>query len=170
MPMEKNSKKTTEGKGKKPIKTSTNARGRKRKINPDNQNEIDNVDKREDTRSSNDPNHDTQEAITKDPLCFKNPKYRENGFVIQTRIWKNLKQIMNTQKSQSLPGEITYASIDAPASMKPKKKYSDLSGLPALYTDPHTKLRYANSDEYRQIQHLSSDTVTGLLALRKAQT
>ena len=38
----------------------------------------------------------------------------------------------------------------------------------ALYTDPNTKLRYANSDEYQQIQHLSSDAVIGLLALRRA--
>ena len=39
--------------------------------------------------------------------CFKNPKHKENGYVIQTKIWKNLKQIMATQKSQCVPGEIT---------------------------------------------------------------
>ncbi|CAK8678953.1 unnamed protein product [Clavelina lepadiformis] len=147
--------------GKKRARSPASARGRKRKDLKENENtsnELKNVPQQ------------TEEVAKprQEPLCFKNPKYRENGFSTRTKVWKNLKQIMNAQKSQSSNGEVTYASIDAPPPVKPVKKYSDISGLPAFYTDPHTKLRYSNSDEYRQIQHISSDTVVGLLALRQA--
>ncbi|XP_035664475.1 INO80 complex subunit C-like [Branchiostoma floridae] len=68
------------------------------------------------------------------------------------------------------PEDPTYSSLDGPPSFKPAKKYSDLSGLPASYTDPHTKIRYANTDEFSRIRMLPSDIVTGYLALRRANT
>ena len=101
---------------------------------------------------------------------FKNAKYQGNGFTTKTKVWKNLKQIISSQKMQSSMRKVTYASIDAPSPITPVKKYSDLSGLYSLYTDPCTKLRYSNSTEYQQIQHLSSETIMGLLILRKADT
>jgi INO80 complex subunit C len=60
------------------------------------------------------------------------------------------------------------SDIDAPPSLKPAKKYSDMLGLEAKYTDPQTKLRYATVEEYQIIKSLSNDIVTGYLALRKA--
>jgi len=33
--------------------------------------------------------------------CFKNPKYQETGFAKRIKVWKNLKQIVAQQKSQS---------------------------------------------------------------------
>ncbi|CAG0888314.1 unnamed protein product [Darwinula stevensoni] len=59
-------------------------------------------------------------------------------------------------------------SIEAPPSKAPPSKYSDVSGLPANYLDPETKLRYATAEEYSIIGELPSDIVTGYLALRKA--
>lgn len=87
-------------------------------------------------------------------------------------------------------------NIDAPPSLKPTKKYSDISGLPvstyyfhctikainlnfksndfsgffpqANYTDPQTKLRFTSSEEFSYIRLLPTDVVTGYLALRKA--
>ncbi|RUS70961.1 hypothetical protein EGW08_021279 [Elysia chlorotica] len=61
-------------------------------------------------------------------------------------------------------------SIDAPPSFKPAKKYSDISGLEAKYTDPQTKMRYANTDEYRRVRMLPGDIVSGCLQLRKAKS
>lgn len=87
----------------------------------------------------------------------------------RTRVWKNLKQIVAAERSLPWkPNDVFYASIDAPPSFKPAKKYSDLSGLPANYRDPETKLRYATSEEYSRIKLMPSDLVTGCLALRKA--
>ncbi|KAK3109100.1 hypothetical protein FSP39_023020, partial [Pinctada imbricata] len=87
----------------------------------------------------------------------------------KTRVWKNLKQIVAAERSMAWkPDDVTYGSIDAPPSFKPAKKYSDLSGLPALYTDPETKLRYTTPEEYSRIRVMPSDVVTGCLALRKA--
>ena len=40
--------------------------------------------------------------------------------------------------------------------------------LQCNYTDPHTKIRYATSDEFSRIRILPSDIVSGYLALRKA--
>ena len=113
------------------------------------------------------------------PECpDKIPVFKDKNFVHssvgnsgskKTRVWKNLKQIIATEKSQPWkPEDVTYNSIDAPPSFKPSKKYSDLSGLVAYYTDPQTKLRYATAEEYSRIKLMPSDLVSGCLALRKA--
>ncbi|XP_074998455.1 INO80 complex subunit C isoform X2 [Calonectris borealis] len=66
------------------------------------------------------------------------------------------------------PNFIVNFNIDAPPSFKPAKKYSDISGLPANYTDPQSKLRFSTIEEFAYIRMLPSDVVTGYLALRKA--
>lgn len=107
-------------------------------------------------------------------LPFKNPNFVHSGIGgaaagKKNRTWKNLKQILAAEKA--LPWKITdpnYCSIDAPLSMKPAKKYSDISGLLANYTDPQTKLRFASIEEFSYIRQLPTDVVTGYLALRKA--
>ena len=38
----------------------------------------------------------------------------------------------------------------------------------AKYTDPHTKVRYATTEEFKRIRNLTSDIATGYLTLRKA--
>ena len=60
------------------------------------------------------------------------------------------------------------SGIDAPPSFTPAKKYSDITGLPAKYTDPHTKIRYATTEEFARIRVLPTDIVSGYLTLRKA--
>ncbi|XP_016301272.1 INO80 complex subunit C-like [Sinocyclocheilus anshuiensis] len=107
-------------------------------------------------------------------LPFKNPNFVHSGIGgaaagKKNRTWKNLKQILAAEKA--LPWKITdpnYCSIDAPPSMKPAKKYSDISGLPANYTDPQTKLHFASTEEFSYIRQLPIDVVTGYLTLRKA--
>ncbi|XP_056331268.1 INO80 complex subunit C [Danio aesculapii] len=107
-------------------------------------------------------------------LPFKNPDFVHSGIGgaaagKKNRTWKNLKQILAAEKA--LPWKINdpnYCSIDAPPSMKPAKKYSDISGLPANYTDPQTKLRFASTEEFSYIRQLPTDVVTGYLTLRKA--
>lgn len=113
------------------------------------------------------------EPATK-PLPFKDPKFVHSGIGgaaagKKNRTWKNLKQILAAERA--LPWKISdpsYYNIDSPPSMKPPKKYSDISGLPANYTDPQTKLRFTSSEEFSYIRLLPTDVVTGYLALRKA--
>jgi len=87
------------------------------------------------------------------------------------KAWRTLKQILSTEQTLPWPEEaVTYSSIDGPPSFKPAKKFSDLSGLEALYTDPQTKLNYAVAEEFAEIRKLPSDIVQGYLTLRRANT
>lgn len=65
---------------------------------------------------------------------------------------------------------IADASINAPPSLRPAKKYSDISGLIAPYTDPQTKLHFHNSEEFATVRNLPMDLTAGLLALRGASS
>ncbi|XP_077978154.1 uncharacterized protein LOC144433678 [Glandiceps talaboti] len=109
--------------------------------------------------------------ITHRVFPFKDPSFFHKGNATsgKKRLWRSLKQILSSERS--LPwqqDDPTYSSIDAPPSFKPAKKYSDLSGLSANYTDPHTKIRYSNTEEFSRIRMLPMDIVSGYLALRKA--
>uniref|UniRef100_K7FTV7 INO80 complex subunit C n=1 Tax=Pelodiscus sinensis TaxID=13735 RepID=K7FTV7_PELSI len=120
-----------------------------------------------------DPGTGPIEAAIK-PLPFKDPSFIHSGIGgaaagKKNRTWKNLKQILASERA--LPWQLndpSYFSIDAPPSFKPAKKYSDISGLPANYTDPQSKLRFSSIEEFAYIRMLPSDVVTGYLALRKA--
>ncbi|XP_076009776.1 INO80 complex subunit C [Genypterus blacodes] len=118
------------------------------------------------------PTSSTESAVKPPP--FKDPAFMHSGIGgaaagKKNRTWKNLKQILALERT--LPWKLhdpSYYNIDAPPSLKPAKKYSDISGLPANYTDPQTKLRFTSSEEFSYIRLLPTDVVTGYLALRKA--
>uniref|UniRef100_A0A1A9W949 Vps72/YL1 C-terminal domain-containing protein n=1 Tax=Glossina brevipalpis TaxID=37001 RepID=A0A1A9W949_9MUSC len=102
-------------------------------------------------------------------LAFKNPKFSYIEPSGKKFVWKSLKQIIAQEKSLPWSQEmITYNSLNAPPSLKPAKKYSDISGLIAPYMDPQTKLYYHNAEEFRIIRSLPSDIIQGYLALRGA--
>lgn len=87
------------------------------------------------------------------------------------RAWKSLKQIISAERSLLWPEDaVHYSSINAPPSFKPAEKFSDLSGLPAPYTDPQTRLRFANKEEYATLIGLPMDITAGYLALRGASS
>lgn len=65
---------------------------------------------------------------------------------------------------------VTYTSIAAAPSLKPKKKYCDITGLPAKYTDPKTGLFYYNAEVYRVVKGLGTAQVQEYLAARGANT
>ena len=103
---------------------------------------------------------------------FKNPNFQHSNVVgSRKRPWKTLKQVLAAEAALDWPEDaITYSSLEAPPSFLPAKKYSDLSGVEALYTDPHTRLNYACPEEFSELRKLPSDIVQGYLALRKATT
>lgn len=65
---------------------------------------------------------------------------------------------------------VTYSGIAAAPSLKPKKKYCDITGLPAKYKDPKSGLYYHNGEIYQLVKALSTTQVQEYLALRGANT
>jgi YL1 nuclear protein C-terminal domain len=104
------------------------------------------------------------------------------------RMWKSLKQIIAHEKTlkwreddvtckyiilhqlrQIIDGTTFLDStINAPPSFRPAKKYSDISGLVAPYTDPQTKLNYHSVEEYQTVRSLPMDLTAGYLQIRGA--
>ncbi|XP_061771698.1 INO80 complex subunit C isoform X2 [Nerophis ophidion] len=78
----------------------------------------------------------TAESTQARPPHFKDPTFMHSGIGgaaagKKNRTWKNLKQILALERT--LPWKLNdpnYFNIDAPPSLKPAKKYSDISGLP----------------------------------------
>ncbi|CAB3982465.1 INO80 complex subunit C [Paramuricea clavata] len=103
-------------------------------------------------------------------FVFKDPNFEHSGVnSTKKRLWKNLKQIISQERT--LPwkqDDPTYSSIEAPPSFKPAKKYSDLTGVPAKYKDPQTRMLYSTSEEFSTIRNLPMDIIGGYLTLRKA--
>ena len=111
-------------------------------------------------------------AADKPKFVFKNPNFKHSNIVCgKKKPWKTLKQILAAEQSLAWPEEaVTYSSLEAPPSFRPAKKYSDISGLEAAYTDPQTRLNYACAEEFAEIRKLPGDIVEGYLALRRANT
>ena len=125
---------------------------------------VDNSDNKEFT--------ETETPGDKPKFVFKNPNFKHSNVVgNKKKPWRTLKQILAAEQSLTWPDEaVTYSSLEAPPSFRPAKKYSDLSGLEAAYTDPQTKLNFSCSEEFAEIRKLPSDIVEGYLSLRKANT
>lgn len=84
---------------------------------------------------------------------------------------RNLRQLLNAESQYHWPEDaVLYNQIEAPPSLLPGIKVSDISGIPTSLQDPITKLRYATADEYVMIKDLPSDSVKGYLQLRNAHT
>mmetsp|Transcript_15989 Transcript_15989/g.54529 ORF Transcript_15989/g.54529 Transcript_15989/m.54529 type:complete len:141 (-) Transcript_15989:2032-2454(-) len=82
---------------------------------------------------------------------------------------RRLKQLLQAERYEERPvAEPTYVNIEAPPSTYPAKKYCDITGLQAPYTDPGTKLRYANTEAFNRIRELTPEQVQQHLALRRA--
>lgn len=110
---------------------------------------------------------------SKKSYIFKNmefqPKFRLINNSGKKKNWKSLKQIIAQERILSWSTvTVHYSLVSTPFNFKPLKKYSDISGLPANYTDPHTKLRYATTNEFIIVRNLPMDITAGYLALRGA--
>ncbi|KAF9101948.1 chromatin-remodeling complex subunit ies6 [Mortierella sp. GBA35] len=82
---------------------------------------------------------------------------------------KNLKQIITVEKAKEWKTSTpTYWNIEALPSMTPQKKYCDITGLEARYTDPKTRLRYHSTEVYQLIKTQPISVVQQYLGLRNA--
>ncbi|KAG9323119.1 hypothetical protein KVV02_004239 [Mortierella alpina] len=94
---------------------------------------------------------------------FKNPKWQVS------KKTKNLKQIITMEKAKEYKTSTpTYWNIEALPSMTPQKKYCDITGLEARYTDPKTRLRYHSTEVYQLIKNQPIGVVQQYLGLRNA--
>lgn len=98
---------------------------------------------------------------------FRNPQFSlKKG---KNKPFKTFKQILQAENHESYPSNVAnYQSIEAGPSTLPTKKYCDISGHVAKYTDPKTGLRYCQSYEYNIIKFLSQEHIESYLSLRKA--
>ncbi|KAI8083093.1 YL1 nuclear protein C-terminal domain-containing protein [Halteromyces radiatus] len=101
--------------------------------------------------------------LTLEKKPFKSSKYST------PKKWKNLKQILTLEKNQDFSLDIpTYQNIECPPSIRPQKKYCDVTGLEANYTDPKSGLRYHNTEIYQFIRTLGVPNVQAYLGSRNA--
>ena len=64
----------------------------------------------------------------------------------------------------------TYTNIESAPSMAPMKRYCDITGLAAPYTDPKTRLRYHNREIFSIIRSFPQGVAEQFLEARGAQT
>lgn len=94
------------------------------------------------------------------PSPFKKPNYRKPSrrhkssrqqFTDES---KRINAILQQQKDSGEPSsmpKVTHFNVNAPPSLKPHKKYCDITGLKGLYRSPVNNLRYYNSEVYQLV-------------------
>lgn len=82
---------------------------------------------------------------------------------------KNIKAAM---ANMSNGPAATYTNIESAPSFHPssQRRYCDITGLPAPYTDPKTRLRYHNKEVFGTIRTMPQNVYEGYLAARGAHT
>ncbi|TNY18338.1 hypothetical protein DMC30DRAFT_61534 [Rhodotorula diobovata] len=61
---------------------------------------------------------------------------------------------------------VSYSSVEAPPSLLPQKRYCDVTGLEAKYTDPKSTLRYHNPEVYEVLRTFQPAVIQAYLAVR----
>ncbi|KAI9510694.1 hypothetical protein F5148DRAFT_976402, partial [Russula earlei] len=130
-----------------------------------------------------------QLSILSSPRPFKNPAYTKNA----SRRTKNLKAVLGQEREREKlererrraereeameidgapPARFmaeddmpSYLFIEAPPSVLPQRRYCDITGLEAPYTDPITGLRFHDKSIYDLIKSLSASAAKDYLAAR----
>lgn len=87
---------------------------------------------------------------------------------------KPLKQLLVDEQKillQSKAGDlnsVNYFTMQAPPSIKPTKKYCDITGLKGNYRSPNNNLRYHNKEVFSVVKNLGSGVDQQYLELRNA--
>lgn len=83
-----------------------------------------------------------------------------------------LEKNMRTAAALNGGPAITFTNIESAPSLHPssQRRYCDVTGLPAPYTDPKTRLRYHNGEVFGLIRTMGQTATEGYLAARGAHT
>ncbi|TFK32300.1 hypothetical protein BDQ12DRAFT_521389 [Crucibulum laeve] len=121
------------------------------------------------------------------PRPFKNPNYTKNvnrrAKILKTVLGQERereraeRERRRQEKTDGAEMEVdgdpavgedvpTYSSIEAPPSILPQRRYCDITGLEAPYTDPITGLRYHDKSVYELIKGLSVSAAKDYLSAR----
>lgn len=112
----------------------------------------------------------TEGVANRSILKIKRKKGVYETMAAKSKSWKTSRSLITAEHYDMMSASTpTYVNIDAPPSTLPTKKYCDITGLPAKYTDPVTKLRYVTKEAFRKARSLADHKVEEFLALRKAQ-
>ena len=120
------------------------------------------------TTASNDTTHHTllnRLDTSRTPKPFRNPHFHPPA-----RRNKPLKQLLSESQRSTPTPTPSYAALAAAPSRKPKRKYCDITGVPARYRDAKTGLRVADMHVARVVRAFGTARVQELLALRAANT
>ena len=96
-----------------------------------------------------------------------------SALVLERNLQKATALSVNGNGNGSHPGAalgpaVTYTNIESAPSLQTKKHYCDITGLPARYTDPKTKLRYHNQEIFGVLRTLAPGAPDQYLAARGA--
>lgn len=84
---------------------------------------------------------------------------------------KSLKTQATTGTGQvAMTPTVTYTNVESAPSLAHSKHYCDVTGLPAPYMDPKTRLRYHNKEVFGLIRSLPQTTAEQFLEARGAHT
>lgn len=95
---------------------------------------------------------------------------KQHGYQLPRK--QNLKQMVTADANNNPDRDVnapTFSNIEATPSLVPAKKYCDITGLEAPYTDPKTKLRYHDAEVYAVVKHMTVDAAQTYLSLRHGQ-
>ncbi|GAA5972675.1 hypothetical protein JCM8115_006494 [Rhodotorula mucilaginosa] len=70
------------------------------------------------------------------------------------------------QLQQAFHQVVSFASVEAPPSLLPQKRYCDITGLEAKYQDPRSTLRYHNAEVYEVLRTFQPAVIQAYLAVR----
>lgn len=90
----------------------------------------------------------------------------------RSKSWKSSRSLLtNGHYDMMSPSLATHVNTDAPPSVLPIKKYCDITGLTAKYTDPVTKIQFVSKEAFRRARDLPDHRhrVEEFLSLRQAQ-
>lgn len=113
--------------------------------------------------------HALSEVATK-PHTFKQNPNR----VLPPKRFKPARQIISDEVKYLQTKDLkfdtpTYTSINAPPTLKPQKRYCDITGLPGKYRAPSNGLRFYNVEIYQEVvRNMSSGVDQEYLELRGA--
>lgn len=90
-------------------------------------------------------------------------RFKKTGYKKPSRRHKSTRQLFTDEskrinavlqredtKQRPVP-KVTYFNVNAPPSLKPPKKYCDVTGLKGPYRSPVNNLRYCDSEVYRLV-------------------
>ncbi|AOA64555.1 INO80 chromatin remodeling complex association protein [Komagataella phaffii CBS 7435] len=102
------------------------------------------------------------------PLPFKNPNWHRKKKYKPARQLINDEQKRINSKENRTFDEVNYFTVQAPPSLKPRKTYCDITGLPTSYRAPHSQIRFYNMEVYEVVKNMASGVDQQYLGLRGA--